>query len=535
VIVVLWRGAAGHVLCERGDGMVTIASGDARHLHVNCVNADLDTFNAIQPFLRDMAQTFGMTVAEPAGDRAAALTLISRSTAVLVLMSTGYLAATRPTDDEWGAIAELVARETRRGALAARVYILVLDEVVWTDTFVARLRHQVLQGGTAVSKAANRHAAMVGAVQDLRGKLRLQFEADLAMDVRPGPTSGGVQPIARPPVASSPVDPEPAAPTPTPWPETPVVPPLATGLARYQSMTVQHSPGPTSTLQPGDVSATVPPTMTPGVGHSDIAGAVEKVGAIGGRWNMGPVWLLDALGRSRDGRVALPVIGERFSQEKLDALDRTLRSAASNGNWPDSFSYDPDAQVISTNHRDVLEHLRGRSVAQLATSCGKIPLRNRHTVFICYGRGAADPYMTAVSRAFVPAGMYRIDAWHDGRLETGIDWHKRILEALREASAAILIVDTNFLNSDYIGRYELPAIVRRHRDESMPIYPVLASACCHQALFGDFQFFRRSGAQGQLRDEAFDMIADGIRNQIYADLVTAVNRDLRQYTLPVDG
>jgi len=70
-----------------------------------------------------------------------------------------------------------------------------------------------------------------------------------------------------------------------------------------------------------------------------------------------------------------------------------------------------------------------------------------------------------------------LTTWSDTELKCGDDINPEIIKAINKADAAILIISTNFLNSDFIRIEEIPRLLRRREKAGMPIFPFVVKTC----------------------------------------------------------
>jgi hypothetical protein len=65
-----------------------------------------------------------------------------------------------------------------------------------------------------------------------------------------------------------------------------------------------------------------------------------------------------------------------------------------------------------------------------------------------------------------------VSVWADAQLKAGDDWKQKILEALGEATVAVLLISQDFLASDFIVKEELPRILEREAAGLLKVLPV---------------------------------------------------------------
>lgn len=111
-----------------------------------------------------------------------------------------------------------------------------------------------------------------------------------------------------------------------------------------------------------------------------------------------------------------------------------------------------------------------------------------------------------------------IRPWHDRGIAPGEAWDQAIDQALTTADLVLLLVSSDFLNSDYIWGVELATAMQRHARGETVVVPVLIRACDIE----DAPFARLQGLPTDLRavtswpnrDEAWTDVAKGIRRAV---------------------
>jgi len=70
------------------------------------------------------------------------------------------------------------------------------------------------------------------------------------------------------------------------------------------------------------------------------------------------------------------------------------------------------------------------------------------------------------------------EVWFDRRrLGGGDPWKQEIVDAIKRAHIAVLLVSRNFLNSDFIREIELPRVERRFEQGELTVVPILVGHC----------------------------------------------------------
>src|SRR5262245_47783515 len=113
-----------------------------------------------------------------------------------------------------------------------------------------------------------------------------------------------------------------------------------------------------------------------------------------------------------------------------------------------------------------------------------------------------------------------LSQWHDRQIQPGEDWHSRISDELQTADLVLLLVSTDFINSDYIFGNELTVAMQRHAAGFATVVPIIVRAVNIEAEDADaFPFMKLQGLPTDLRavtswpnrDEAWTNVAKGLR------------------------
>jgi hypothetical protein len=140
------------------------------------------------------------------------------------------------------------------------------------------------------------------------------------------------------------------------------------------------------------------------------------------------------------------------------------------------------------SHRPVVEAIHrweGEDRAHLESFARIIADRMREVgwlfqVFFCYAhKDDRKKSQLAVVRTFLEKRLEskNFSLWWDRDIPLGARWHRTIMEQLGQADAALVIVSEHFMQSDYISREELRAMLGRRRGEGLRICPVLLTKC----------------------------------------------------------
>jgi NB-ARC domain/TIR domain len=112
----------------------------------------------------------------------------------------------------------------------------------------------------------------------------------------------------------------------------------------------------------------------------------------------------------------------------------------------------------------------------------------RDKVFLSYSH-KDDRHLKQLLVHLAPLERERhVDLWVDTRIPLGSAWLEEIRNALNSAKVAVLLVTANYLDSAFVWREEMPAILEAQRKDGLKVIWVAASACSYQETYlGELQ------------------------------------------------
>ena len=123
-----------------------------------------------------------------------------------------------------------------------------------------------------------------------------------------------------------------------------------------------------------------------------------------------------------------------------------------------------------------------------ATTTHKQDSSIRKTVFVSYAhkdRKWADELLTFLAPWIRDK---RCNLWDDSQIPPGAEWTHEIEQALEQATVAVLLVTSRFLNSDFIMNKELPRIVARAQKGQLRIaWVAVEHSAVEQTVLWKFQ------------------------------------------------
>lgn len=111
-----------------------------------------------------------------------------------------------------------------------------------------------------------------------------------------------------------------------------------------------------------------------------------------------------------------------------------------------------------------------------------------------------------------------VTAWHDRMIQPGKEWKGEIDSNLDNAGVILLLVSSDFINSDYCYDIELQRALEHHKNRTSIVVPViLRPVVWHKTPFSKLQAVPKDGkpvTEYQNQDSAFVEITEGVRAAI---------------------
>ena len=118
-----------------------------------------------------------------------------------------------------------------------------------------------------------------------------------------------------------------------------------------------------------------------------------------------------------------------------------------------------------------------------------------------------------------------IALWHDREIAAGEDWEKKIGDNLKSADIIVMLISSDFLDSNYIQDVEMVEAKARWKRKEVDLVPVIVRPCAFQrdAFINGLQLLPADGkpiesSHWKYPDEAYKDVADGLGNKINAIL-----------------
>lgn len=136
-----------------------------------------------------------------------------------------------------------------------------------------------------------------------------------------------------------------------------------------------------------------------------------------------------------------------------------------------------------TSHEGITEMLREKESNEMSPEVGE----DTFDVFVCYahkdnenqdpGKRWLDRFLEHMRPLVL---QNQLTTLSDKQIEMGESWDESIKAKLQHAKAAVLLVSTNFLGSEYIRNNELPILLKNARDNGVTIVPIILRPCLFQ-------------------------------------------------------
>ncbi len=151
-------------------------------------------------------------------------------------------------------------------------------------------------------------------------------------------------------------------------------------------------------------------------------------------------------------------------------------------------------------------------------------------------RQQLDKHLASLKRQKV------IEAWHDRKIEAGMEWAKQIDDNLNKADIILLLISPDFILSNYCFEIEMEQAIKRHESGEAILVPIILEPCDWTWLpFSKYQAFPKNAkpiTTWTNTNEALLDVVQGIRTvverlfeqrqQELKDKETAQNRYLKK-------
>lgn len=119
----------------------------------------------------------------------------------------------------------------------------------------------------------------------------------------------------------------------------------------------------------------------------------------------------------------------------------------------------------------------------------KTPIQNK--IFISYSH-KDKRWLERIKTVIKPLELkYDLDIWDDQRIRPGDKWNEKIDKALAAARMAILLVSSEFLNSDFVRKHELPYLFKAVEEKGLKLFWIPVSFCLFEET--DLQNYKAAG------------------------------------------
>jgi hypothetical protein len=208
----------------------------------------------------------------------------------------------------------------------------------------------------------------------------------------------------------------------------------------------------------------------------------RRFATMGGPRDITSLRLLDELAHREDGFLSLSLLKEKkpdlaaglekfISEKWMDKLSEEYPRSK------DHLFFDQTAPALVIEDPQFSFYLRRVPFSQIAKEAGKVISFPRRRVFISYSHRDAR-FLQRLQVHLKPLERDGIiDFWDDTKIVAGMHWREEIQSALESSAIAILLISADFLASDFITKYELPALLLSAETEGTTILPVIVKSC----------------------------------------------------------
>src|SRR5260221_6440409 len=98
-------------------------------------------------------------------------------------------------------------------------------------------------------------------------------------------------------------------------------------------------------------------------------------------------------------------------------------------------------------------------------------------IFFCYARKDASLLEKLKTHLSPLRQRDIIDVWHDRDISAGAEWEQEIKEHLNAAQIILLLVSSDFIDSNYCYSIEMERAIERHERREARVIPIILRKC----------------------------------------------------------
>ncbi len=140
-------------------------------------------------------------------------------------------------------------------------------------------------------------------------------------------------------------------------------------------------------------------------------------------------------------------------------------------------------------------------------------------IFFCYAHEDEEllKKLKAHLRPLQRAGL--IDVWYDRDINAGTEWEQQVKEHLNTAQIILLLISSDFMDSDYCYSVEMQRAMERHSKGEARVIPIILRHVYWQGVLGNFQALPTdakpvTSPHWHTLDEAFLDVIEGLRRTL---------------------
>lgn len=207
-------------------------------------------------------------------------------------------------------------------------------------------------------------------------------------------------------------------------------------------------------------------------------------------------------------------------EKLIAAINYGLKTEVSNSEHYKKLQQEFKAETITITRGDVVAEKGNISSGSNYRKSDQQAKKKQLKLFLSYAhedetlKDELDKSLIALKRD------ERISVWQDKNIRGGDQWDDTIKEELRNADMILLLISTDFLNSNYIWNTELKYALQRQEEGKVKVIPIYL----RDAFIGNMPFKNLQGYlspkkpvasfEGYKRDEAYRQIVEGINNDV---------------------
>ena len=162
--------------------------------------------------------------------------------------------------------------------------------------------------------------------------------------------------------------------------------------------------------------------------------------------------------------------------QATDSRERANREAKGRAEAKDKSTEAPAGDKETKSPKGAKETKPPTGAKEAKSSMGA-PAGKPRKLFVSYAHEDLNWALRIQKSLSILTRRGKLDLWIDRMIETGTAWKEKLVEAIKSSDGAILLLSSDFLDSEFIHREELPLLFGAQERRGLELIPIVISHC----------------------------------------------------------